>query len=187
MEHCVELAARPRRDAILYAIAEHDNGWTEEDAAPTVNPETGHVVDFVGAPLSVRHAVWSRSVRRLRDRRWAAALVAQHAITVYDRFRSEAGWTPFFVEMETARGEILRAGGLPLEILLPTMCCAARRSDSLTFCTGWADEQRVGDWTVQLSSTQVVVTPDPFGGATIPMRFEIRNRRINRMRSCVTR
>ena len=36
MEHCVPLAAWPRRDAILHAIHEHDNGWAEEDAAPTV-------------------------------------------------------------------------------------------------------------------------------------------------------
>ena len=41
MEHCVPLAARPRRDVILRAIGEHDNGWMEEDAAPRVNPTTG--------------------------------------------------------------------------------------------------------------------------------------------------
>lgn len=120
MAHCVPLADRPRRAAILHAIAEHDNGWTEEDAAPTVNPETGQVVDFVGAPLSVRHAVWPRGVARLRDRPWAAALVAQHAITVYDRFRAEAAWTTFFSEMETARDEMRRASGLPLRISPPT-------------------------------------------------------------------
>jgi len=88
MEHCVPLAARRRRDAILHAIAEHDNGWAEEDAAPTVNPTTGTVVDFVSAPLSVRHAVWPRGIARLADDPWAAALVAQHALTVYDRCSS---------------------------------------------------------------------------------------------------
>lgn len=36
MEHCVPLVARPRRDAILHAIAEHDNGWAGVDAAPMV-------------------------------------------------------------------------------------------------------------------------------------------------------
>ena len=51
MEHCLPLASHPRRDAILHAIAEHDNGWAEEDAAPTVNPATGHVVDFVSVPV----------------------------------------------------------------------------------------------------------------------------------------
>ena len=113
MEHCVPLATRPRRDAILHAIAEHDNGWAEEDAAPRVNPATGQVFDFVTAPASVRQIVWPRGVARLAGDPWAAALVAQHAITVYDRFRPESEWAPFFAEMEAARDEMLRASGLP--------------------------------------------------------------------------
>ena len=118
MVHCVPLAARPRRDAILHAIGEHDNGWAEEDAAPTVNPNTGSVADFVSVPLSVRHGVWPRGVARLADDPWAAALVAQHALTVYDRFRSDAEWTPFFDEMAAARGAMLRVSGMPLNCCL---------------------------------------------------------------------
>ena len=179
MEHCVALAARPRRAAILQAIGEHDNGWAEEDAAPTVNPETGQVADFVGVRLSVRHAVWPRGVARLADDPWAAALVAQHALTVYDRFRSEAEWTPFFDTMAAARDAMLRASGLSLDDLA-TDYPFVRLADliSLTFCTGWRDEQRFGDWTVQLAGTRVIVTPDAFGGAEISIEInarEIRN------------
>lgn len=179
MEHCVPLAALPRRDAILHAIAEHDNGWAEEDAAPTVNPNTGTVVDFVSAPLSVRHAVWPRGVARLADDPWAAALVAQHALTVYDRFRSEAEWTSFFAEMEAARDAMLRASGMPHDNLVADYAFV-RLADliSLTFCTGWTEEQRFSYWTVQLSGTRVVVTPDAFGGAVVPIAIsakEIRN------------
>jgi Protein of unknown function (DUF3891) len=172
MEHCVALAARPRRDAILHAIAEHDNGWTEEDAAPTVNPVTGRVTDFVSAALHVRHSVWPRAIARLADDPWAAALVAQHAIAVYDRFRPEAEWQPFFTEMESARSEMLLASGLPLEDLAADYPFV-RLADliSLTFCVGWTDEQRFGDWTIQLSGTRVVVTPDAFGGVTIPIQI----------------
>jgi hypothetical protein len=173
MEQCVELAARPRRDAILHAIAEHDNGWAEEDRAPSVNPDTGRVVDFVTAPLSVRHAVWPRGVGRLAIDPWAAALVAQHAITVYDRFRSETEWQPFFAEMEAARSAMLLASGLPLSDLAADYPFV-RLADliSLTFCVGWTDVQRFGGWTIQLSGTRVVVTPDVFGGATIPIQIE---------------
>jgi hypothetical protein len=179
MEHCVALAAHPRREAILHAIGEHDNGWAEEDAAPTVNPETGHVADFVSVRLDARHAVWPRGIARLADDPWAAALVAQHALTVYDRFRSEAEWTPFFAEMAAARDAMLRASGMPLEGLVADYPFV-RLADliSLTFCTGWRDAQRFGDWTVQLSGTRVVVTPDPFGGMEIPIEInarEIRN------------
>jgi hypothetical protein len=175
MEHCVPLAARPRRDVILHAIAEHDNGWAEEDAAPTINPETGNVADFVTAPASVRHAVWPRAVARLADTPWAAALIAQHALTVYDRFRPDAEWSPFFTGMEAARDDMLRGSGLALDQLVDDYAFV-RLADliSLTFCTGWIDEQRFSTWRVQLSGTRVVVTPDIFGGAMIPVAIEAR-------------
>ena len=48
---------------------------------------------------------------------------------------------------------------------------------SLTFCTGWTDEQRFAEWAVQRSGTRVAVTPEAFGGAEIP--FEIRAREID--------
>ena len=70
--------------------------------------------DFINAPAGVRQAVWTRSVAALEGHPWAAALVAQHALTVYDRFRSESEWTPFFDRMETARAALLRLAGLPL-------------------------------------------------------------------------
>jgi hypothetical protein len=179
MEHCVALARRPRRHAILHAIGEHDNGWAETDAAPTVNPTTGNVVDFISAPLTVRHGVWSRAVARLADDPWAATLVAQHAITVYDRFRPESEWTPFFAQMEATRDTLLRASGMPLGDLLGDYVFV-RLGDliSLIFCTGWTDEHRYDEWTVQRSGARVVVTPDAFGGAVIPI--EIKAREIRR-------
>jgi hypothetical protein len=182
MEHCVQLAVRPRRDAILQAIAEHDNGWAEADAAPAVNPRTGNVADFVNAPLGVRQGVWPRGVARLAHNPWAAALVAQHALTVYDRFRSEAEWATFFAGMAAARDASLRASRLPLDDLVADYTYV-RVADviSLAFCTGWTDEQRFGDWTVQLSGIRVGVTPDAFGGAEVSIEInakEIRNQRF---------
>jgi hypothetical protein len=175
MEHSVALARRTRRASILHAIGEHDNGWAEDDAAPRVNPETGGVLDFVNAPLSVRHEVWPRAVARLAADPWAATLVAQHAITVYDRFRSEAAWAPFFVRMTAARDEMLIASGMPLEALVADYSFV-RLGDliSLTFCAGWTDGQRFGDWAIHLSGTRVVVSPDLFGGATIPIEIGAR-------------
>src|SRR5262245_49386437 len=111
MERSVVLATRPRRNAILLAIGEHDNGWAEEDAAPTIDPASGAIADFVSVPLSVRHAVWPRGVARLADQPWAAALVAQHALTVYDRFRNVAEWASFFREMEEARDAMVHESG----------------------------------------------------------------------------
>lgn len=175
MERCVPLASRPRREAILHAIGEHDAGWAEEDAAPTVNPQTRGVADFVSVPVRVRHAVWPRTIAQLADDPWAAALVAQHALYVYDRFRSDAEWTPFFIEMETARAAMVRASGTPLEELAADYPFV-RLGDliSLTFCTGSTGEQRFGDWSIQLSGWRVVVTPDPFGAARVPIQIAAR-------------
>jgi hypothetical protein len=181
MEHCVPLAARPRREAILLAVGEHDNGWTEEDAAPCIHPETKQVVDFINAPAAVRHRVWPRGVNRLSHEPWAAALVAQHATVIYDRFRAHPEWTPFFAEMEGLRASMLNASGLSLEDLLSDYPFV-RLADliSLSFCTGSADELRFDSWRVQLVDTRVVVTPGAFGGADIPIEIgmkEIRNER----------
>lgn len=183
MEHCVPLASRPRRDAILYAIAEHDNGWTEGDAAPSVDPATGQIFDFISAPIAIRQGVWPRGVGRLSGNPWAAALVAQHAIVIYDRFRTDREWAPFFAEMERLRGTMLDASGVPLAELLSDYPFV-RLADliSLSFCTGSADQLRVDGWRVGLAGTRVVVTPDVFDGAELPIEIgirEIRNERYD--------
>jgi uncharacterized protein DUF3891 len=183
MEHCVPLTARPRRDAILHAIYEHDNGWAEVDAAPTIDPETGRIADFVNTPVPSRHGVWPRGVRRLAADPWAAALVAHHAIIVYDRFRPDPEWTGFFRDMQDTRDAMVRSSGLSFEDLAADYPFV-RLADltSLAFCTGWTDMQQFGGWTVQLAGTRVAVRPDPFGGMTIPIEIdarEIRNERFH--------
>jgi len=184
MEHCVPLASRSRRDEILYAIAEHDNGWAEEDAAPSVNLATGQVLDFVSAPISVRQGVWPRGVARLAGDPWAAALVAQHAMTVYDRYHDDSEWKPFFAKMEEARDGMQRARGLPLdELLIDYVFVRLADLISLTFCTGWSDEQRFAEWTVQRFGARVVVAPDAFGGAEIPVEIQAKEIRSQPFRS----
>src|SRR5215210_979143 len=164
MEHCVPLSASPRRDKILRAIAEHDNGWAEEDAAPSVNSGTRTIFDFVSAPPSVRQRVWPRGVSRLADDPWVAALVAQHAITVYDRSRAQAEWTPFFVQMERMRDDMLSKSGMPFDELR-TDYSYVRLADliSLTFCTGWTEEQRFDHWKVRPVDKCIRVSPSAFG------------------------
>jgi hypothetical protein len=184
MERCVPLAGRPRRDAILHAIAEHDNGWADEDASPALDPGTGRVVDFVNAPIAMRHRVWPRGVARLGGDPWAATLVAQHAITVYDRFRSDPDWAPFFSTMEGLRDQMLSGSGLPLGDLLDDYAFV-RLGDliSLTFCTGWTDVQRFADWSVRRDDTHVVVSPDPFDGKVVPIEIQARRLRSSPLRS----
>jgi hypothetical protein len=173
MEHSVALADHPRRASILFAVAEHDNGWSEPDAAPLIDPATGVPLDFISAPNDVRQGVWPRGVARLADDPWAAALVAQHAIVIFNRYRSEPAWTPFFADMETMRRALVEASGLLLpELLADYWFVGLGDLISLTFCNGWTDLQEFDPWSVRLSSSQVFVSPDPFDGSTIPIAIE---------------
>jgi hypothetical protein len=169
MERAAALAASTRRDAILEAIADHDNGWAVEDAEPMVDHATGHVADFISAPTDVRRRVWPRGVAALQGKPWVAALVAQHALTIYDRFQRDREWTAFFTTMTGMRGDMVRASGLPPDALAADYVFL-RLGDliSLAFCTGGGDEQRLGEWTVSLSGSRVLVSPDPFGGESVP-------------------
>lgn len=184
MERTVALMAHPRREVILRAIAAHDNGWAEFDAAPTVDPSTGNVVDFVHVPVGVRQTAVPRSAALLAEDPWAAALVAQHALTVYDRFRSEAEWARYFAELTTTRGELLQISGMSLEDLVPDYKYL-RLGDliSLAFCTGSTDELRFSEWTVKLTGSRVVVTPNVFGGAEIPIEIAAREIRSRQFKS----
>jgi hypothetical protein len=171
MQHSASLRGRPRAESILLAIGEHDNGWEEEDGAPTLDLETGTVVDFVSAPLIVRHRVWPRAIGRLSYDPWAAALVAQHALTVYDRFRSDADWSTFFADLTVLRDAMLAASGGSGDELADDYPFV-RLGDliSLTFCTGWTEPQRFAEWVVTGVGASVSVDPSPFDSS---IAFEI--------------
>jgi hypothetical protein len=171
MQHSVALAGHPRRTSILLAITEHDNGWTEPDAAPLIDPATGIPLDFISAPDAVRQGVWPRGVARLAHDPWAAALVAQHAIAIFDRYRSDSEWAGFFTTMEGMRSAMRPS----MEDLMADYRFV-RLGDviSLTFCNGWTDEQRSDTWSVHLTGSRVSVLPDPFGGKTIPIQIDAR-------------
>ena len=172
MEQCVPLAYHPRRAAILHAIAAHDDGWQEEDAAPEVDAATGVIVDFIHIPVAARQRVWPRSVMALADDPWAAALVAHHAITVYDSYRADGEWTPFFTSMEVLREEMLQKADVSREHLSADYVYL-RLGDliSLCFCTASPVEQRIGEWRVQWTDPSVLVSPDPFRGREIQMEI----------------
>src|SRR5262245_46430863 len=105
-----EFAGHPRREAILLAVAQHDNGWIEEDAATLVDG-SGEPLDFIAAPVEVKHRIWPRAAARLDALPYAAALVAHHALTVNTQPRTDPIWRGFFEEMEAVKaGAVARAG-----------------------------------------------------------------------------
>jgi hypothetical protein len=164
----------PRRADILRAIDHHDNGWHEVDRSPLIDESTGRILDFVSAPDPLRQAVWPRGIARLVDTPYSAALVAQHAIHVYSRYRQRPEWSAFFADMEARRDEHLaQAHDASLDELLRDYQ-AVRLGDliSLVFCNGWADPQREGKYQIRLDRDRVLVTPDPFGGRSIDIEVE---------------
>lgn len=173
IERASALANRLRRQSILHAACGHDNGWVEPDAAPIVVPGTGRIADFINAPADLRQGVWPRAVATLSDDPWAAALVAQHAIAVYDRFRGDPAWTPFFDRMAPIRDGLMAGSGLSRDDLHADYWFV-RLADliSLAFCTGSTDTFLHGEWRVQLVGSRVVVTPDIFGGASVPIEID---------------
>jgi hypothetical protein len=176
MRHWRPLQQSPRRDEILLAIDEHDNGWREPDAAPSVDPTSGRLYDFVTAPAAVRQGVWPRAIERLQHTAWAAALVAEHAITVYDRYRSDPEWADFFANLERSRDRLLTQAGRSHDKLAADYPFV-RIGDllSLMFCNRW-DQETFGGWTFMRDDNHLMVTPDALDEQRIP--FSITARRI---------
>lgn len=172
----------PRQSVILYAVEEHDNGWREVDAAPVVDGVTGRILDFVSAPARIRRMVWPRGVERLAATPYAAALVAQHAVHVYRRHRSDPGWTPFFAEMEAVRNRHLDIANqrqpAPLtldDLLRDYFFVRAGDLASLTFCNGWTGIQTDdAGYAIRLEGTRLAITPDPFEGREVALEIAAR-------------
>jgi hypothetical protein len=176
MERWTPLHDAARRASILLAIEEHDNGWSELDAAPVVDPATGRVFDFIHIPAEARQEVWPRGVARLAEEDvWAAALVAHHAVTVYDRYRSDNAWNTFFPRLETLRDELVHTSGRSKQQLAYDYTFV-RIGDliSLIFCGQWDEAQTFDEWVFRRDGDRVVVTPDAFGGRAIPVAVNAR-------------
>lgn len=169
-----DFATAERRASILHAIDEHDNGWREVDAAPLV-AEDGRLLDFVSAPAEVRQSIWPRGARRLAADPIAAALVAHHAVAIYARFRPDPDWAGFFIDMEQIRDRFAASAGLHFDTLTRDYFFV-RVADlmSLVFCAGWTEPQVLDDHVIRLAGDTVIVTPDPFAGATLPIEVPAR-------------
>jgi hypothetical protein len=168
------------RRTILYATREHDNGWAEVDALPTVDPIRERPCDFMAGPASVKHDLWLRGITRVaKTNILAGALVAEHALTVYTYRRSDDAWAPFFSSIEAMRDALLqrcgRADGPPRDEFASYYRCV-RLGDSLSlqFCNGWRTPSETLGYRIRLDDTSLLISPDPFAGATIDLKVVAR-------------
>jgi len=85
-----ELFKRPEPFASFrLAAAEHDNGWTEWELQPGIDPATFSPYTFMSIPTAEHIALYQRGLERLvKADHYAALLVSLHAASLYDRTRA---------------------------------------------------------------------------------------------------
>jgi hypothetical protein len=184
--HADGLPQHPQHARIVEATRLHDVGWEAEDAAPRVNPVTGHPFDFITMPAPFRQAVWPRALDLLADTPFEAALVAQHALTIYRRYDGDADWQPFFAELMARRDALFRqceatmpGAALPAFLQAYAWLSIADLL-SLVACNGWTDAFDADQYRARLDGNRLEVTPDPFGGREIA--WQVAGRRLERRR-----
>jgi len=161
----------PHRDAVLFATSHHDDGWIDVDRSPIVSEADGRLLDFIGAPDTVRLAVWPRAVARLSSTPYAAALVAQHALRIFDPHRGAMDLGPFFDEMQALRDRSL-AGAAPMtmdDLVRDYFFVGMGDTLSLTFCNTWTEPRRLAQYDIRLHGSRLTIDPDPFGGREVSM------------------
>jgi hypothetical protein len=160
----------PRRDVILYATRRHDDGWIEHDRAPLVDAASGQLLDYVHAPDDIRRGIWPDGVERLAANPYAAALVAQHAAHLFDKYRNEPGWDLFIAGMERSRDRLIAAAPLAAGDLQADYFFV-RMGDllSLQFCDDWREPQEYGGYRSSWDGARLTVSPDPFAGAEVTL------------------
>jgi hypothetical protein len=99
------------RTEVLQAVAEHDNGWAEWEAAPGLAPAAGGPFHFTEMPVADHLAIWRRGVQRMLERNpYAGLLVSMHGAALM-RFRLDPGArTP---EAARAAAPDIRPGDAP--------------------------------------------------------------------------
>lgn len=84
------LPPEPRIE-VLQAVAEHDNGWGEWEAAPALDPAAGHPFHFTEMPVADHLVIWRRGVQRMLEQNpYAGLLVSMHGAALM-RSRLEKG------------------------------------------------------------------------------------------------
>lgn len=174
-----ELVAHARRNELLRAVAEHDNGWWEEDAAPRFDPGTGGPLDFRRLPTPTRHEIWLRGIERYAaEAPYAAALIAGHCLRVLPPAASEPGREEFRASATARRDELLVAADWTLDEATRDDRWL-RLGDELSLAAATADATLVAlpGWRLAVEELEnrieLRLAPFPWSGA-LTLRLEVR-------------
>ena len=189
------------REEVCLGAEQHDNGWAEWEAAPTLNPRTGRPTTFVELTREAHLAIWSAAARRtLAQGRYPALLVSLHGSGLYARY-DPAGDPPeaaqavreFLAREQAFQAEVvagLRADPHYAPFATPEVIGRNRRlvavwdGMSLALCGGLRAERSLagvptagGETALTLrpvagDPTQVVVDPWPFSRESVTLVCE---------------
>jgi Protein of unknown function (DUF3891) len=176
------LPDNPRRDDLLFAAREHDNGWREADAAPRWDAGRGRPHDFLTLPARERIAVWERGVCRFAaGRPYPSLLIARHALNLFGGRRGEQEWDRLLDFLEDFERNLLEETGVEPETLEEDYRWLDLADQiSLAACARWRQPagrygMRIVPAPVGEANGAVGLDPFPLAGATT---FRIASRRI---------
>jgi hypothetical protein len=170
------LADHPRREELLFAVREHDNGWRETDAAPHWDAERGRPHDFISLPRGERIELWQRGTARFAgERPYASLLIVRHAIRLHQE-RSGEEWLAFREYLDELYSGLTEATGAPEEqVEADYRWLDLTDLISLAVCNGWSEPFERYGFRGQFQDSTLQLDPFPLAGATA---FRIPCRRI---------
>ncbi|MGA2810525.1 MAG: DUF3891 family protein [Candidatus Acidiferrum sp.] len=85
-----DLFTRPEPfDSFRLAAAEHDNGWSDWERHPHIDPATFSPYTFMSVPTAEHIEIYKRGIDRIvQEDRYAGLLAAVHTAGLYDRARA---------------------------------------------------------------------------------------------------
>lgn len=174
------LPDHPRRQPLLFAAREHDNGWAEIDSAPMCDPASGRPLDFMTVSRDTRWDVWRRGTRRHVEREpQAALLIVRHAIHLHRARLQNPEWSELFAHWHELEAELMATTGiteatleddyrwLELSDLLSLAVCNlwTREVVSHGYCGALRDVIYPAD-AQTVAAGSLVLDPFPLAGAT---------------------
>ncbi len=158
-------------EQILWAVREHDNGWREADAAPSLNGE-GRIADFREVDDELRQEIWLRAATRyLGDsgRRPASILIVEHGLQLHRDRVDNPAWEDFFTRLAQIKRELLETTGAD-QILAQYELLRNVDSLALALCMGYeagvAGEIHYQRQETRNEFTSYTLAPFPYAGST---------------------
>jgi len=163
------LPDHPRRQGLLFATREHDNGWREADAAPRFDAVRQRPHDFSTFPSTDRGAIWKLGIERFsRQHPYAALLISHHAEVLYRQAGgSPEDWLEYLPRLEDQRQRWFPEAAVS-QAVIDQDYRFLQTADllSLAVCNRWQEPLDAGLVRASVLEGTLHLKPFPLAGAT---------------------